>query len=384
MYSMNSYLFSTKIGWAAILWHKKHITKVILPHKSKKTLTEKLKNTVQKQPPNWLQRIVEQIQAHFCGELQDFSHAPLDDKNLTPFRKKVYEFTRTIPPGSVMTYGEIAEKVNSPRAYRAVGSAMSNNPFPLLVPCHRVLAAGYKVGGFSSEGGITTKATMLKIEGYQISSTNPLRSSPKILANKQAMQYLLKRDKQLAKYIQRIGNFRMEISHSSSTFASLLRSIVYQQLSGKAAASIHQKILLLYPDKKFPEAQDIIDTADQELLNAGLSRNKLKSVKDLAQKVIEGKIPSLSQLNKMSDTEIIAQLTQVRGIGEWSVQMLLMFTLKRMDILPTGDYGIRKGFAIVYNTDLPTPKQLIKYGEKWQPYRTVASWYLWRTLELEL
>ena len=129
--------------------------------------------------------------------------------------------------------------------------------------------------------------------------------------------------------------------------------------------------------------QNILDASDEKLRGAGLSRNKMMALKDLAAKTLDGTVLTLARLERMKDEEIIERLTQVRGIGRWTVEMLLMFRLGRPDVLPVGDYGVRKGFSIVYGTEgLPTPKELARYGERWRPYRTVASWYMWRALDL--
>ena len=129
--------------------------------------------------------------------------------------------------------------------------------------------------------------------------------------------------------------------------------------------------------------QNILEATDEALRSAGLSRNKAEALRDLAAKTLDGTVPTLARLKRMSDEEIIEHLTAVRGIGRWTAEMLLMFRLGRPDVLPVGDYGVRKGFSLVYQPDeMPTPKQLADYGERWRPYRTVASWYMWRAVEL--
>jgi 3-methyladenine DNA glycosylase/8-oxoguanine DNA glycosylase len=165
-------------------------------------------------------------------------------------------------------------------------------------------------------------------------------------------------------------------------FDALAESIAYQQLSGKAAATIWKRVRALYPKGKWLNPAKVLATPDEMLRAAGLSRAKTAALKDLAAKTIDGTVPSGRALIRMNDDEIIARLTQVRGIGRWTVEMLLLFDLGRPDVWPVDDYGVRKGFAKTFRKrKLPTPKQLTKHGEKWRPYRSVAAWYFWRALD---
>ena len=165
-------------------------------------------------------------------------------------------------------------------------------------------------------------------------------------------------------------------------FDALAESIAYQQLNGKAAATIWKRVRALYPKRKWLDPAKVLATPDEALRTAGLSRSKTAALKDLAAKVVDGTVPSGRALLRMSDDEIIARLTQVRGIGRWTVEMLLLFDLGRPDVWPVDDYGVRKGFAKTFGRrKLPTPKQLVKIGEKWRPYRSVAAWYFWRALD---
>ncbi len=163
---------------------------------------------------------------------------------------------------------------------------------------------------------------------------------------------------------------------------ALAESIAYQQLSGKAAATIFGRVRGLYPRRKYLDPEKILATPDETFRAAGLSRNKIAALKDLAAKTIDGTVPAGRALIRMSDDEIITRLTTVRGIGRWTVEMLLLFDLGRPDVWPVDDYGVCKGFAKTFGKrKLPTPKQLMKLGEKWRPYRSVAAWYFWRALD---
>jgi len=201
---------------------------------------------------------------------------------------------------------------------------------------------------------------------------------------KKAVSALKKNDQKLREVMEKVGPCRLTVQHMQSPFDSLAKAIVYQQLSGKAAASIMGKVRNIYGHPESPlEPEEILGTADDTLRSAGLSRAKLAGLKDLALKAQEGVVPSLAELEEMTDEEIIERLISVRGIGKWTVEMMLIFRLGRLDVMPSTDYGIRKGFALTYRKrELPPPKQIEKYAERWRPYRTIASWYLWRALEL--
>lgn len=200
---------------------------------------------------------------------------------------------------------------------------------------------------------------------------------------KQACKYVSTADKRLAEIIEIVGPCRLELMAMHSCFETLLESIVYQQLTGKAAATILGRVKGLYKDQ-FPTPAQVLKTSDEQFRAVGLSGAKTAAIKDLAEKTKDGLIPEIEALKKMSDDEIIRKLSAVRGIGEWTVQMLLIFRLGRPDVMPANDYGVRKGYAKVYKKkDLPTPKELLLASEKWKPFRTIASWYFWRSLELK-
>lgn len=186
----------------------------------------------------------------------------------------------------------------------------------------------------------------------------------------------------MAELIRRSRRYEIVPSLSVRPFEALAESIAYQQLSGKAAATIWGRVRALYPKKKILDPKLVVATPDRKLRAAGLSRSKVAALKDLAAKTLDGTVPTARALGKMTDEEIIERLTTVRGIGRWTVEMLLLFDLGRPDVWPVNDYGVQKGFAKTFGKrKLPTPKQLLKHGEKWKPYRSVAAWYFWRALD---
>jgi 3-methyladenine DNA glycosylase/8-oxoguanine DNA glycosylase len=186
----------------------------------------------------------------------------------------------------------------------------------------------------------------------------------------------------MAELIARSRRYNITPAVTIRPFDALAESIAYQQLSGKAAATIFGRVRALYPKRKWLDPEQLLATPDETLRAAGLSRAKTAALKDLAAKTIDGTVPAGRALIRMSDDEIITRLTAVRGIGRWTVEMLLLFDLGRPDVWPVDDYGVQKGFAKTFGRrNLPTPKQLMKFGEKWRPYRSVAAWYFWRALD---
>jgi DNA-3-methyladenine glycosylase II len=198
----------------------------------------------------------------------------------------------------------------------------------------------------------------------------------------EAQRALILADPKLEPLIDLHGPCRLEPDPLQSPFAALARAITYQQLNGKAASTILGRVVALYHPKRFPKPHDILATPDDALRAAGLSRAKTAAMKDLAAKTIDGTVPTLTRLRRLPDAEILERLTAVRGIGPWTVEMLLIFRLGRPDILPASDFGVRKGFARAFRTrGMPTPAQVLRRGERWRPYRSVASWYLWRAAD---
>lgn len=200
-----------------------------------------------------------------------------------------------------------------------------------------------------------------------------------------AIAHLKKSDPILAKLIDQVGPCRLApIQPNEDLLFALSRTIIHQQLSIKAAGSIHRRFLQLYPDKSAPSAQDILDTTEDKLRGAGLSRPKINYLKDLAQKVLDG-LPTLDELSSMDDESIMQVLTQVKGIGRWSVQMLLIFRLHRLDVMPTEDLGLRNAIQKLYGLDqLPDKLALEGFSNEWSPYCSIAAWYLWRSLDMNL
>jgi DNA-3-methyladenine glycosylase II len=221
-----------------------------------------------------------------------------------------------------------------------------------------------------------------------------------------ALTHLRAVDPKLGKLIDRVGPYRVRISAKQSPFEALVEAIIYQQVHGKAAAAIHGRLLAGFSDlahmadprepmqHRHPTPEELLECPNEQLRAAGLSAAKALALRDLAAKTIDGTVPTLAKIRKMPDDAIIEHLTQVRGIGVWTVQMMLIFRLGRPDVLPTGDFAVRKGFALTFQGLKPTQKvtpdllataaQIERRAKKWQPWRSVASWYMWRATDTAL
>ena len=188
----------------------------------------------------------------------------------------------------------------------------------------------------------------------------------------------LKKDPKFAVIIKEVGDYNVKITRNR--YQSLIEAIVTQQLSGSAANSIMKKFRKLY-QSKFPKPIDVAKTTDSKLRSTGLSRMKISYVKGLSKKIESGEL-NMQKISKLSDDEIISKLTEVRGVGRWTAEMFLIFSLGRLDVLPVGDLGLRKGVQLMFSLkELPKAEQIEQLAQKWRPYRTVATWYLWKSLK---
>jgi DNA-3-methyladenine glycosylase II len=182
--------------------------------------------------------------------------------------------------------------------------------------------------------------------------------------------------------IRRIGPCRIRIRRRWSPFQSLVRAVVYQQLHGRAAAAIFARLVSLFEGDGFPSPERVLAMSPRRMRSAGLSRAKVRAIKDIAAKAAAGIVPSRRVVTRLGDEEIVTRLVEARGVGRWTVEMLLIFTLGRPDVLPVDDYGVRDGYRAAYGLKaLPSPKALREIGERWRPHRTTAAWYLWRAAE---
>src|SRR5580765_3762610 len=368
-------LFDTAIGRCGIAWGERGVAGTQLPEardsETRARMRRRFPDAREALPPPDVQRALDAVL--------------LDMEGVPPFHRRVYEVARGIPAGATLSYGEVAARLGDKGLARAVGQALGQNPFAIVVPCHRVLAAGGMPGGFSASGGVATKLRLLAIEGARATSQLALFDGDGAFGFDPgvAVAHVRASGTALARVIDAVGPFGMQLKKTPSLFGALAEAIVYQQLNGRAAATIFGRVCALFPRAHGgPTAEQILGASDDKLRGAGLSRGKLLSLRDLARRSVAGEIPTLAEAGRMTDDAIVERLTEVRGIGRWTVEMLLIFRLGRPDVLPADDYGIRKGFMVVRKKrELPPPKDVIEHGGRWKPYRTVASWYLWRAAE---
>jgi DNA-3-methyladenine glycosylase II len=197
-----------------------------------------------------------------------------------------------------------------------------------------------------------------------------------------AMDTLAAKDPHLAPLIKETREFRVEKGAAESPYEVLVEAVTHQSISGKAAATIFGRVKALGSNGRIPTPQEMLKLRRPALRRAGLSGAKIAAMRDLAQKTIDGVVPTLNEAHKLTDEELVKRLVSVRGVGVWTVEMFLIFRLGRPDVLPIHDLGVRKGWSITYGKKhMPKPKELLKFGERWRPYRTVASWYMWRACQ---
>ncbi len=375
----------TEIGTLALGFSKRGVSRVAFPPADWTDLgradLQRLGLREETAPPHEIADVARALRAHIAGDVQDFSGVALDVDGAPPFLLRVQRAAQTIPPGKTCNYSDLAAAAGSPNASRAAGRAMSTNPWPILVPCHRVLPrSGF--GEYSAGSGVHTKLRLLWREGYRG------RTSNVAFDEHAAVEHLKSADPRLGAVIDRVGPFTLQATAPNprsgvQPFTALARAIVSQQLSGKAAATIYARVAALMRGESIDDPKATLDLPKARLRAGGLSENKTLSLRALAQHAQTGALPSRAEMQALSDDEIIAVLCGIRGVGRWSAQMLLMFYLGRPNVLPVADLGVQKGFAIAYGTrGLPSAKTIERTAHAWAPFASVASWYLWRAVEV--
>lgn len=198
-----------------------------------------------------------------------------------------------------------------------------------------------------------------------------------------ALRQLAAVDPVMRRLIREVGPCQLEPEPWRSPFQSLVQAVAHQQLNGTAANTILTRFKKLFPRRRFPKPEDLAEITDEQIRACGFSYAKIKAIRDIAAKTLDGTIPSSRQIEKLGDAEIIERLTAARGVGRWTVEMLLIFQLGRKDVLPVDDFGVRNGFRLAYQKrKMPKPKDLRKFGQRWRPHGTTAAWYLWRAADI--
>ncbi len=369
------HVFNTVLGPVGLAWTLHGICRLEIGHSSSEVTLAALQQRCPNLPvarpvPQEARDTAQRIKAHFKGQADGLTNIPVDLTNTSEFSSQVLTQLRRVKPGRVITYGELATKCHRPGAARAVGRIMGANPVPIIIPCHRCMGADGSLTGFSAAGGTFLKARLLHCEGYVRNAEHAA-----------GLVHLQKVDKKLGRVIKHVGPYQALPEKPAPAYDTLVRAIVHQQLSVKAGQTIAGRVRDLTPGSNFPTPGEMLTVDPKELRACGLSHAKISYVRDLAARVDDGRL-DLKKLRRLDDTEVIATLTEVRGIGVWSAHMHLIFHLGRLDVLPVGDLGVCAGAARLYGlTEYATPAQLTALAEKWRPYRSMGSWYLWRLLD---
>lgn len=377
------HVFETRLGHCGFAWQGDRVTRFCLPDADPRAVRRRLADfTGEKRPsprlPPFARKLVRQTLLHLEGEPQDFSATPVDFGAVPGFHRDVYAAAIRVPAGEIRSYGELAELAGRPGAARAVGQAMGRNPIPLVIPCHRITAAGGRLGGFTASGGVETKLKLLEAEGVRIRTGNELPSGAKLAKLARALGQT---DPLIGKLIRRLEPPSFSPRRKTSPYEALFSAIVHQQLHASAAQAILKRIQALAWGAT-PAPEKFLRIPDEDLRAAGLSRGKLAALRDLAQKTLAGVVPSRQEMARMTDAAIIRRLVSIHGVGQWTVEMLLIFTLARPDVLPVNDYAVKVAFARLHGLKKPpTPKEMARLGAKWAPYRSLASLYLWKSLD---
>ncbi|MCB9557218.1 MAG: methylated-DNA--[protein]-cysteine S-methyltransferase [Deltaproteobacteria bacterium] len=363
----------TAVGPIGVAWSGDALHAISLAHATPQRTLDELQRrcrlpVTQQQPPRSIRPVLARIAAHLDGNLDPLSDVAIDLRGISPFRQQILQLCRSVGPGETSSYGELAKRLGKAGASRAVGSAMSNNPLPLVIPCHRICASDGP-GWFSSHGNLATKLRLLTIEGADLASWREA-----------APRQLRRADPKLAAVIRRVGRCTLEPQADPSAFASLVRAIVHQQVSMAAGRTIIGRLSEAMNDRNARlSARRLLAASDQRLREIGLSRQKASYLRALAEHERRGYLRGIERLD---DEALIERLTAIRGVGRWTAQMYLIFQLGRLDVLPVDDLGVQNAVTQLYALrQRPTPQRIERLAEAWRPYRSIASWYLWRSLD---
>ena len=303
---------------------------------------------------------------------------PLDIRG-TAFQQRVWQALSTIPVGSIVSYTDVAAHLGLPKSVRAVASACAANTLAVAIPCHRVLRSDGALSGY--RWGLARKQALLQRE-HRPRLPEHLRTP--------ANEHLVASDPVWFGLICKVGACSLDSNSERgsdrtqrSPYEALMRSVAYQQIHGRAADAILGRFLAHFPGQDFPEPAAVLALDETVMRTCGFSAAKTATLRGIAEKTLAGVVPTRAEAENLDDEALIARLTTLRGVGRWTVEMLLMFTLQRPDVLPIDDFGVREGWKVLKGLERqPSPRELGVTGAQWAPYRSTAAWYLWRALEL--
>jgi O-6-methylguanine DNA methyltransferase len=337
-------------------------------------------------PPDvpWFHDATARVRSHLEGTPVSYAGIPLAPPP-GAFAGRVRDALTQIHWGETITYGALAAEAGAPGGARAVGGVMASNPLPLVVPCHRVLPAGGGLGGFSAPGGTATKFRLLHLEGAWPAPPAPetVGSLTEPLVAEAAHRWLTEREPRLAPHLTRAGVWHPSARFAGRPFASLVQSVVYQQLAGAAAGAIFRRVQALFgcEGDDFPSAEQVAATRPEALRGAGLSGAKTATICGLARRIGDGELtPDFLETGPWA--AVSQALLDLRGVGPWTVEMFGIFHRHHPDILPLGDLGVRRAAGRIFGDGLDmAPARLARLGRRWRPFRSVVAWHLWRTID---
>ena len=368
-------VFNSPVGPVGLAWTPRGVCRLILGLADAPATAAEMKEACPdlaevKRIPAEVAAARDRVKGLLRGKPDDLRDIPVDLSGSSEFSRTVLRSLRLVKPGTVVTYGQLAAKSGKPGAARAIGRIMGANPVPIIVPCHRCMGADGSLTGFSTAGGTKLKARLLFIEGYERDREHA-----------RGIRHLQKTDPKMRRVIAGVGPYLALPDKPRPAYDTLVTAIVHQQLSVKAGQTIAGRVRDLVPGPNYPTPAEILAMKPETLRACGLSNNKVGFVRDLADRVNDGRL-KLGTLKKMSDDAVIEELIKVKGIGVWSAHMHMIFHLDRLDVLPVGDLGLRMAAAKLYGLEeYATPAELTEIAEPWRPYRSIGSYYLWRGLD---
>jgi 3-methyladenine DNA glycosylase/8-oxoguanine DNA glycosylase/O6-methylguanine-DNA--protein-cysteine methyltransferase len=376
-------LLDTPLGPAAVEWSNAGVTRLVFERKKEVLLAGlAARGAVEGQrPPRFVREAISRLQAHLLGKLQDFASIPLDFAGSSPLLRDVEAALRDTRAGATVDAEALAARLAMSGGSARLRRLLARNPVPVFLPGHRVLGAGGLLGAWGGGEAIHERLLVLESMGRaRLYTEDGLPDSARV---EEALAHLRAVDPRLGELIERVGPYRLSLRQGHSPYEALARSIVGQQITGRAAQAILARLALEFGTAGVHPPERIRRATDAKLRAAGLSGGKARAFRDLAAHALAGGVPSWAILRRWPDERILSTLTEIHGIGRWTVQMVLLFRLGRPDVLPLGDYGVRKGYGRTFARGrLPSLRELQRRGWRWRPFRSVASWYLWRALEL--
>jgi methylated-DNA-[protein]-cysteine S-methyltransferase len=376
-------LLATPLGPAGLEWSEAGVTRLLFGRTPEALRERFVRRRAQesRRPPRFVRDATSRLQAHLLGRPQDFGSIPLDFAGTSSLFVEVAAALRDTPAGATVDADALAARLSLPGGTPRLKQLLARNPLPILLPGHRILGAEGRLGAWGGGEGVHERLLGLESTGQPgLYAADGAALGVRV---EEALAYLEGRDARLGELIRRVGPFRLALRRGHSPYEALARSIVGQQITGRAAQAILAHLASVFKTPGVPPPDRILRATDAKLRQAGLSGGKARAFRDLAAHARSGAVPSWAVLRRWPDERILSTLTEIRGIGRWTVEMVLLFRLGRPDVLPLGDYGVRKGYArALARGRMPSPRELQRRGWRWRPFRSVASWYLWRALEL--